>query len=76
MYYSLFLALGTSMLLSLWTTYEVARVLPSEGPVSIHNSQDASGEDNPRHGVPAQLLSDRGTTFLSKLLAEVYKSWA
>ena len=26
----------------------------------------------PRHGVPAQLLSDRGAAFLSKLLAEVY----
>ena len=30
----------------------------------------------PRHGVPAQLLSDRGTTLLSKLLAEVYNLWA
>ena len=27
----------------------------------------------PRHGVPAQLLSDHGAAFLSKLLAEVYK---
>ena len=27
----------------------------------------------PKHGVPAQLLSDHGTAFLSKLLAEVYK---
>lgn len=26
----------------------------------------------PKHGVPAQLLSDRGAAFLSKLLAEVY----
>ena len=25
-----------------------------------------------RHGVPAQLLSDRAAAFLSKLLAEVY----
>ena len=27
----------------------------------------------PRHGVPAQLLSDHGAAFLSKLLAKVYK---
>ena len=27
----------------------------------------------PRHGVPTQLLSDRGTAFLSKLMVEVYK---
>ena len=27
----------------------------------------------PRHGVPAQLLSDRGAVFLSKLLAKVYQ---
>ena len=27
----------------------------------------------PRHGVPVQLLSDRGTAFLSKLMKEVYK---
>ena len=26
-----------------------------------------------RHGVPAELLSDRGATFLSKLMAEVYR---
>ena len=26
----------------------------------------------PKHGVPAQLLSDHGTAFLSKLLAEVH----
>jgi len=27
----------------------------------------------PRHGVPSQLLSDRGTAFLSKLMEEVYR---
>ena len=27
----------------------------------------------PRHGVPVQLLSDRGTAFLSKLMEEVYQ---
>ena len=27
----------------------------------------------PRHGEPTQLLSDRGTAFLSKLMVEVYK---
>ena len=27
----------------------------------------------PRHGVPRQLLSDRGTSFLSKVMMEVYK---
>ena len=27
----------------------------------------------PRHGIPTQLLSDRGIAFLSKLMVEVYK---
>ena len=27
----------------------------------------------PRHGVPKELLSDRGAAFLSKLMAEVYE---
>ena len=26
-----------------------------------------------RHGVPSELLSDRGTVFLSKLMLDVYK---
>ena len=51
----------------------MARGLRYTGPEFHDHCVVACGEDRVRHGVPAELLCDRGATFLSKLMAEVYR---
>ena len=48
-------------------------VFPSKNQNSLTIARLLIEQIIPRHGVPVQLLSDRGTAFLSKLMKEVYK---
>ena len=50
----------------------MARSLPAKDQSAYTIAKTLVEKVVPRHGVPAQLLSDRGAAFLSKLLAEVY----
>ena len=48
-------------------------VYPASDQSSLTVAELFVREFIPRHGVPRELLSDRGTSFLSKIMMEVYK---
>ena len=48
-------------------------VFPTKDQTALTVAQLLVREVIPRHGIPRQLLSDRGSAFLSKLMMEIYK---
>ena len=48
-------------------------VFPTKDQTALTVARLLVREIIPRHGVPRQLLSDRGSAFLSKLMMEIYK---
>ena len=48
-------------------------VFPTKDQTALTVAQLLVREVIPRHGIPRQLLSDRGSVFLSKLMMEIYK---
>ena len=68
-------ALGTSIYAVVFVDYQSKwpYVFPAKDQSAYTIAKMLVEKIIPKHGVPAQLLSDHGTAFLSKLLAEVYK---